>query len=126
MPSPFPCSPVIRKLPWKKSQTNKTFLREILLKLLLDHLFSMYPKFSEKLTFLSCWHAHVIIVIAIIATAVVVIIIIIIIIVIIISIIVIIIIIDIIIITLLLIYYMLTKNRIQASVSLQRQELNIK
>ena len=125
MPSPFPCSPVIRKLPWKKSQTNKTFLREILLKLLLDHLFSMYPKFSEKLTFLSCWHAHVIIVIAIIATAVVVIIIIII--VIIISIIVIIIIINIIIIiTLLLIYYMLTKNRIQASVSLQRQELNIK
>ena len=42
------------------------------------------------------------------------------------SIIVIIIIINIIIITLLLIYYMLTKNRIQASVSLQRQELNIK
>ena len=124
MPSPFPCSPVIRKLPWKKSQTNKTFLREILLKLLLDHLFSMYPKFSEKLTFLSCWHAHVIIVIAIIVTAVVVIIIIII--AIIISIIVIIIIINIIIITLLLIYYMLTKNRIQASVSLQRQELNIK
>ena len=125
MPSPFPCSPVIRKLPWKKSQTNKTFLREILLKLLLDHSFSMYPKFSEKLTFLSCWHAHVIIVIAIIATAVVVIIIIIN--VIIISIIVIIIIINIIIIiTLLLIYYMLTKNRIQASVSLQRQELNIK
>ena len=85
----------------------------------MDNPFSMYPKFSEKLTFLSCWHAHVILVIAIIVTAVVIIIII--------SIIVIIIIIiNIIIITLLLIYYMLTKNRIQASVSLQRQELNIK
>ena len=110
------------------SNKQNIFKGGLIEKLLLDHPFSMYPKFSEKLTFLSCWHAHVIIVIAIIATAVVVIIIIIIIIVIIISIIVIIIIINIIIIiiTLLLIYYMLTKNRIQASVSLQRQELNIK
>ena len=107
------------------SNKQNIFKGGLIEKLLLDHPFSMYPKFSEKLTFLSCWHAHVIIVIAIIATAVVVIIIIII--VIIISIIVIIIIINIIIIiTLLLIYYMLTKNRIQASVSLQRQELNIK
>ena len=106
------------------SNKQNIFKGDLIEKLLLDHPFSMYPKFSEKLTFLSCWHAHVIIVIAIIVTAVVVIIIIII--VIIISIIVIIIIIDIIIITLLLIYYMLTKNRIQASVSLQRQELNIK
>ena len=106
------------------SNKQNIFKGDLIEKLLLDHPFSMYPKFSEKLTFLSCWHAHVIIVIAIIATAVVVIIIII---VIIISIIVIIIIINIIIIiTLLLIYYMLTKNRIQASVSLQRQELNIK
>ena len=104
------------------SNKQNIFKGDLIEKLLLDHPFSMYPKFSEKLTFLSCWHAHVIIVIAIIVTAVVVIIIII---VIIISIIVIIII-NIIIITLLLIYYMLTKNRIQASVSLQRQELNIK
>ena len=106
------------------SNKQNIFKGDLIEKLLLDHPFSMYPKFSEKLTFLSCWHAHVIIVIAIIVTAVVVIIIIII--VIIISIIVIIIIIDIIIITLLLIYYMLTKNRIQASVSVQWQELNIK
>ena len=107
------------------SNKQNIFKGDLIEKLLLDHPFSMYPKFSEKLTFLSCWHAHVIIVIAIIVTAVVVIIIIII--AIIISIIVIIIIIiNIIIITLLLIYYMLTKNRIQASVSLQRQELNIK
>ena len=106
------------------SNKQNIFKGGLIEKLLLDHPFSMYPKFSEKLTFLSCWHAHVIIVIAIIVTAVVVIIIIII--AIIISIIVIIIIINIIIITLLLIYYMLTKNRIQASVSLQRQELNIK
>ena len=107
------------------SNKQNIFKGDLIEKLLLDHPFSMYPKFSEKLTFLSCWHAHVIIVIAIIVTAVVVIIIIIIIIII--SIIVIIIIIiNIIIITLLLIYYMLTKNRIQASVSLQRQELNIK
>ena len=98
------------------SNKQNIFKGDLIEKLLLDHPFSMYPKFSEKLTFLSCWHAHVIIVIAIIVTAVVIIIIIII------SIIVIIIII----ITLLLIYYMLTKNRIQASVSLQRQELNIK
>ena len=106
------------------SNKQNIFKGDLIEKLLLDHPFSMYPKFSEKLTFLSCWHAHDIIVIAIIVTAVVVIIIIII--AIIISIIVIIIIINIIIITLLLIYYMLTKNRIQASVSLQRQELNIK
>ena len=101
------------------SNKQNIFKGDLIEKLLLDNPFSMYPKFSEKLTFLSCWHAHVILVIAIIVTAVVIIIII--------SIIVIIIIIiNIIIITLLLIYYMLTKNRIQASVSLQRQELNIK
>ena len=99
------------------SNKQNIFKGDLIEKLLLDHPFSMYPKFSEKLTFLSCWHAHVIIVIAIIVTAVVVIIIIII---------AIIISIIVIIITLLLIYYMLTKNRIQASVSLQRQELNIK
>ena len=104
------------------SNKQNIFKGDLIEKLLLDHPFSMYPKFSEKLTFLSCWHAHVIIVIAIIVTAVVIIIIIIISIIVII----IIIIINIIIITLLLIYYMLTKNRIQASVSVQRQELNIK
>ena len=108
------------------SNKQNIFKGDLIEKLLLDHPFSMYPKFSEKLTFLSCWHAHVIIVIAIIVTAVVIIIIIIISIIVIIIIIINIIIITLLLITLLLIYYMLTKNRIQASVSLQRQELNIK
>ena len=64
MPSPFHCSPVIRKCSWKKTQIEKIYIYAIRFSVIKiafitrdvrniyrDHSFSKYVKFSEKLTF---------------------------------------------------------------------------